>query len=154
MMRALLLAIVLAVAACSPETIDRAETQTPRPADVTPPASNTGMMNPTVPTQSDIESMQAGGATTADQGVHLIEYAIHMPQTLQAGKQSFQIENAGKEMHSFAIEGNGVQTRLPSNLSRGDSAHFEAQLPAGTYTVYCPVADHRQKGMHTQVTVK
>lgn len=151
-MTRVLLAMLL-IAGCTPERVDQAETQPPRQADVTPPASNTAM-NPTVPRQSDIESMRAGGATTPDQGVHLIEYAVHMPQTLQAGKQSFHIENAGKEVHSFAIEGNGVQTRLPSDLSRGGSAHFEAELRPGTYTMYCPVAGHREKGMHTQVTVK
>ena len=88
------------------------------------------------------------------QEVQLIEYAIRMPQTLQAGKQSFQIENAGKEMHSLEIEGNGIHEGIESPLSRGSRAGLEIDLPPGTYTVYCPVEDHRQRGMTLQVTVQ
>ncbi|HEU4520489.1 MAG TPA: hypothetical protein VFT12_00705 [Thermoanaerobaculia bacterium] len=94
------------------------------------------------------------GAAADGQGVHLIEYAIHMPQTINAGSQTFRIENAGKEIHSFEIEGNGVHASLPSPLSAGSRGQLDVNLPPGTYTVYCPVEDHRQRGMSMTVTVK
>ena len=96
----------------------------------------------------------AAAAPSPMQQVQLIEYAIRMPQELTAGKQSFHITNNGKELHSFAVEGNNVQTRLPGEVSRGAESHLDVDLPPGTYTVYCPVANHRQRGMELQVTVR
>jgi uncharacterized cupredoxin-like copper-binding protein len=82
--------------------------------------------------------------------VELLEYQIHPPQTLRAGKQTLTLVNAGKEKHAFAIEGTTVKS---AELSRGDSASLEVDLKPGTYTVYCPVDGHRGKGMTSTITV-
>jgi len=47
-----------------------------------------------------------------------------------------------------------VHARLPTDLPRGDSASLEVNLKPGTYTVYCPVKDHKTRGMRTMVTVR
>ena len=83
--------------------------------------------------------------------VHLIEYQIHMPQTLRAGRVAFNVENGGKEDHANEIEGNGIEEKTEI-LKRGNTAALEVDLKPGTYTVYCPVDDHKDKGM--KVTVK
>jgi uncharacterized cupredoxin-like copper-binding protein len=88
------------------------------------------------------------------QAVQLIEYSLRMPQTVTAGKQAFHVVNNGKELHSFEIEGNGVHARLPSDLSAGSESHLDVDLKPGTYTVYCPIKDHKQRGMTTTLTVQ
>jgi uncharacterized cupredoxin-like copper-binding protein len=86
--------------------------------------------------------------------VHLIEYEIHMSETLNAGPQSFRVANGGKEQHSLAIEGPGVSQQLGSNLTGGSTAELALTLQPGTYTVWCPVKGHRGKGMQRTITVK
>ena len=86
--------------------------------------------------------------------VQLTEYEIRMPDALPAGPTNFHIANAGKRNHNFAIEGNGLQMKLSSDLTRGDWASLIVELKAGTYTVYCPVDGHRRRGMQRVLTVK
>ncbi|MGZ8868192.1 MAG: hypothetical protein ACXW2P_07590 [Thermoanaerobaculia bacterium] len=104
--------------------------------------------------QTGVDAGANAQSATGDQEVQLLEYEIRMPQTLPAGEQAFHVVNAGKELHSLEIEGNGVHSRLPSDLSAGSSAHHAITLKPGTYTVYCPVKDHRQRGMSTTITVQ
>lgn len=87
------------------------------------------------------------------QEVHLIEYEIHMPQALPAGRLAFNVENGGKEDHAFEIEGNGVHQQT-NVLKRGDTTALEVNLAPGTYTVYCPVDGHKDKGMRRTLTVR
>ena len=87
------------------------------------------------------------------QDVQLIEYAIRMPETMPAGTVVFNVANAGKEDHGFEIEGPGVETSTQV-LKRGDTAALEVNLKPGTYTAYCPVKGHKEKGMRRTVVVK
>lgn len=116
-------------------------------------AGLTSTLSPTLAPETDSPTEAASAATTPRQEVHLIEYAIHMPQTLPSGPIAFNIENGGTEQHAFEIEGNGIEQKSEV-LQRGDSTTLEVTLPPGTYTVYCPVANHAEKGMRTSVTVK
>lgn len=110
---------------------------------------NSASMNPVAPSPAN-QIPAAGGVVQ----VQLIEYEIRMPDTLPAGHTTLQITNGGKLNHNFAIEGPGVQTKLSSDLTRGDSQQIGVNLRPGTYTVYCPVDGHRGKGMQRTVTVK
>jgi plastocyanin len=89
----------------------------------------------------------------AAQEVHLIEYQIHLPDSLPAGKVTFNVENGGKEGHGFEIEGNGIEEKTDI-LRSGDSAALQVDLRPGTYTVYCPVKGHKGKGMQRTLVVK
>jgi uncharacterized cupredoxin-like copper-binding protein len=86
--------------------------------------------------------------------VTLTEYAIQMPSSLPSGSATFKVTNEGTEEHSFEFEGQGVEEALTTNLQPGESTTLTAELQAGTYTAYCPVDDHRQMGMQTQVDVQ
>jgi plastocyanin len=143
-----LLALALVLAACQQETAEQVQ-RTPREADAPQQqqAGSATRIDPTLPPEG-------AGVASADQHVQLIEYAIRMPQTLKAGPQSFHVTNDGKEIHNFEVEGNGVHQKLPSDLSRGSSAQMTVDLKPGTYTIYCPVDGHRQKGMELKVTVQ
>lgn len=115
----------------------------------TPPQNEAPTQTVTVPVTA---SQNAPAAPM--QAVQLIEYSIRMPQTVTAGKQAFHVVNNGKELHSFEIEGNGVHARLPSDLSAGSESHLDVDLKPGTYTVYCPVKGHKERGMTTTLTVQ
>lgn len=69
-----------------------------------------------------------------------------MPLEIKAGPLAFNVESGGKEEHAFVIEDNGVPRQTPV-ISRGSTAASELTLTPGTYTVWCPVKDHKAKGM-------
>jgi uncharacterized cupredoxin-like copper-binding protein len=114
--------------------------------------TETSAMNPVLPPERD-DPAGRPTAAAATQEVHLIEYQIHMPQSLPAGRLAFNVENGGKEDHAFEIEGNGVHQQT-TVLKRGDTTALEVNLAPGTYTVYCPVDGHKDKGMKTTLVVK
>ena len=155
-MRFVAVLLALSIVACSRESSDVSQ-NTPSQSSTaggaaqnTPPQPST--MAPIVPLEKD-ERASAPTPASATQEVHLIEYAVHMPATLSAGRTAFNIENGGKETHAFVIEGNGVSARS-NELTRGNTASVEIDLKPGTYTVWCPVKDHAQKGMKTSITVR
>jgi uncharacterized cupredoxin-like copper-binding protein len=150
-------ALALLAAACQRETPDVSQntpSQSSTTTDATPQMteSNASKMNPIIPPETDNPAARPTGASPT-QEVHLIEYAIHMPDTLAAGRTAFNVENGGKENHAFEIEGNGVHSKT-NELTRGNTASLEVDLKPGTYTIYCPVDGHRGKGMEKTVTVK
>ena len=130
-------------------TPSQSTTASSAPQDRPPQPSG---VNPVIPPEKDEPSSRATPAA-ATQEVHLIEYAIHMPATLNAGKVAFNVENGGKEDHAFEIEGNGIEEKTQT-LPRGESESLEVELRPGTYTVYCPVKDHAKRGMKTTITVR
>lgn len=148
--------LVILAAACQRETADVSQNDPSKSstagsaAHQSPPPSN--QLNPVIPTEKD-ERASSPTPAVATQEVHLIEYAIHMPGTLEAGKVAFNIENGGKEDHAFEVEGNGIE-KQSAILKRGGTTSLEVDLKPGTYTVYCPVKDHAQRGMKTTITVR
>lgn len=148
---------LLLIAACGRDETVRMTESTPSQSSTgssapqeRPPEPNA--LNPVLPTEKDDPGSRVNPAR-ATQEVHLIEYAIHMPATMNAGKVAFNVENGGKEDHGLEIEGNGIEEKT-NVLKRGDSASLEIDLRPGTYTVYCPVKDHAKRGMKTTLTVR
>jgi plastocyanin len=85
--------------------------------------------------------------------VTLNEYGIEMPGQVQPGPTLFRVTNAGKEEHNFQVEGNGGQWKLDANIPQGQTQMLRADLKPGTYEIYCPVGDHRAKGMSMPLSV-
>jgi hypothetical protein len=83
-------------------------------------------------------------ANTID--VILTEYTIEMSDSVASGATIFRVINNGSMEHSFEIEGpnQGVQAR---NLHPGEIDSVRVTLNTGRYQVYCPVADHTERGM-------
>ena len=115
---------------------------------------NRARMNPVVPPSQDMPSKRVGGVSPVQTRIDLDEYDVKMPDTLKAGPQSFLVANAGTTNHSLAIEGNGVDVALPQPLPRGDTTTLNVDLKPGTYTFYCPVDNHKNRGMSRTVTVE
>lgn len=71
------------------------------------------------------------------------------------GETRFEIENAGTKDHAFEIEGKigDKEFEIASPvLKPGEKTVIIVGLPAGTYEVYCPVADHKEMGMAGEIT--
>ncbi|HYH10337.1 MAG TPA: cupredoxin domain-containing protein [Thermoanaerobaculia bacterium] len=143
------------LAACQPGPEDQSQ-NSPSQSSTMPPqevgTTQTSPMNAPIPPESDTPNARPTAASPT-QEVHLIEYQIRMPETLPAGPVAFNVENGGKEDHAFEIEGNGLHQQT-NVLKRGDTAALEVNLKPGTYTIYCPVDGHKDKGMRTTVTVR
>jgi plastocyanin len=143
-MRHLIFASILLLAiGCTSETTDVTANDPSLAGDQPIPSST---VDPTLPPGST-----AAAGPSVD--VHMIDHEIHMPQTVSAGRVVFNIENAGKEDHAFEIEGNGIEEESEV-LTAGNKTTMEVNLTPGTYTVYCPVGDHKDKGMRMTLTVR
>lgn len=62
------------------------------------------------------------------------------------GPAVLTVANAGKNVHNLHVEGPGVQAALDGTLEAGESGTINVTFQRGTYTLYCPVLDHRQNG--------
>jgi hypothetical protein len=95
----------------------------------------------------------AGDAPIPIVEVKLTEFSIEMPTTAPLGRVMFSVTNAGTMEHNFEVEGQGLEKKFEMNLKPGETKDFQVDLPAGTYTIYCPVDDHRKRGMHLELVV-
>lgn len=74
--------------------------------------------------------------------------------TVPGNEARFQIRNTGSVVHSFEIEGeiDGKEVEVVSlRLLPGETTGFTVRLPAGEYTVYCPVDNHEDRGMRATI---
>jgi plastocyanin len=85
--------------------------------------------------------------------VSLMEFAIDMPTTLPAGPVTFAVTNDGTITHSFEIENESIEEELETPLEPGQTGMLTVDLAPGTYEVYCPIGNHADNGMRTEVTV-
>jgi uncharacterized cupredoxin-like copper-binding protein len=76
---------------------------------------------------------------------------------VQAGEMvRIRLTNGGDEAHSMEIELPGGEEKLAQNLQPGERGTLEFTAPqqTGTYTIYCPVEDHKEKGRTGQLIVE
>lgn len=76
--------------------------------------------------------------------------------TVTAGQDlSVALLNRGEQEHNIEFELPSGEKVLPTNVPPGQSAILEFTAPqeAGTYTFYCPVEDHHEKGMEGRLIV-
>lgn len=74
--------------------------------------------------------------------------------TVERGEHEFQIVNRGEVEHALEIHTPGGEVET-ERVAPGESATVTANLSeTGTYELYCPVGDHRQRGMEGRVTVE
>ncbi len=73
--------------------------------------------------------------------------------TAEAGTVTVEFSNPSQAPHAVEIEGNGVE-EATETVTGKDAAPLTVGLEAGDYTFYCPVGDHRAKGMEGKLTVR
>lgn len=80
--------------------------------------------------------------------------AVQNPDAIPPGPAVFTITNAGKEVHNLFVDGPGVQKAAGDNMVSGKTTSMNITLAPGTYTLYCPILDHRQKGEELKLIIK
>jgi plastocyanin len=69
-----------------------------------------------------------------------------------AGRTTIRVVNDGELEHALELEGNGVEEETDT-IAPGESAELTVDLAAGTYTIYCPIGNHRAQGMAGKIVV-
>jgi uncharacterized cupredoxin-like copper-binding protein len=95
----------------------------------------------------------AGEAAIPIVEVRLTEFSIEMPTTVPPGPVSFSVTNAGTMEHNFEIKSQGIEKKFDTNLKAGETRTLKADLTDGTYAIYCPLDDHKARGMHLELKV-
>lgn len=94
---------------------------------------------------------ESAGVPTETVPVKLAGHDIDMPASIPAGPTSFQVTNQGDTVHGFEVEGLGLEEEI--EVPPGETRTLEVSLEPGTYRIYCPVADHSERGMELPLKV-
>jgi uncharacterized cupredoxin-like copper-binding protein len=100
------------------------------------------------------DTVEPGGMPVRTVEVAATEFAFD-PAAIEleeAGTYAFTLRNDGSTEHALEIEGGDVEVETDT-IGGGETAELTVDLPAGTYELYCPVGDHRGRGMEGTVTV-
>lgn len=104
-------------------------------------------------TSAPAASAAPGGTGTPVQVIET-EFAIELPQkSFPPGTYTFTVLDKGHATHALEIDGPGVNDKVSSSLSGGQSTSLTVTLQKGTYRLYCPVGNHASLGMDTEITV-
>jgi plastocyanin len=95
---------------------------------------------------SEEEAAPSGPAKTVE--MSLVDYKLD-PSTVQlpaGGTYSFQLSNDGGNDHALEIEGGDFEEESDI-VNPGQTGELTVELEEGEYEMYCPVGDHRERGM-------
>ena len=96
----------------------------------------------TGPIDLTVKALDPGGKYSFDQKTY----------TVKAGTVNVALVNEGKENHNLLVQGiDKSKFKLAANTNQTQSGSLT--LSAGTYTIYCDIAGHRQAGMEAKLTV-
>jgi uncharacterized cupredoxin-like copper-binding protein len=98
-------------------------------------------------------------AVTPDKDAHrvdvkLADHRIELPKKVAPGKTAFVVTNAGTTKHNFEVEGQGLEKKFMLDLAPNETKTLHVELKPGTYKLSCPLADHGEKGMTTELKVQ
>lgn len=87
--------------------------------------------------------------------VKLTDYNMELENSdeIEPGNAVIRITNNGKEEHSFVFEGTDTMQRLEENLKPGETRTITIELEPKSYNIYCPLEDHKNKGMSSVIKV-
>jgi plastocyanin len=112
-------------------------------------------------TSSSPSSPAGGASSSAGAGsaprtvtVSATEFKLSLPTTtFSPGTYTFRMSDDGQATHAIEIQGPGVDGQKSDTAGPGGTASLTVTLQKGTYTMWCPVANHRAVGMQTTLTV-
>ena len=85
--------------------------------------------------------------------VALTEFAIEPSAlALEPGSYTFRVVNDGGALHALEVEGPTGEVET-EELEAGGTADLAVELEDGEYELYCPLGDHRDRGMEGTLTV-
>jgi plastocyanin len=73
---------------------------------------------------------------------------------VKSGEAILELDNFGEDAHDLRVQRIGSKhvARL-GKVPAGKYADLTVHLPPGRYSLWCSIADHRQKGMHATLIV-
>ncbi|MDQ6692936.1 MAG: cupredoxin domain-containing protein, partial [Chloroflexota bacterium] len=87
--------------------------------------------------------------------VTLREWAIDISGPIKAGKVNITVTNTGGMAHNLTIANSSGAIARTSNFRSSDGPQtLIVDLTSGTYTFYCSLPGHAQRGQTTQIVVK
>jgi plastocyanin len=102
---------------------------------------------------ADSNAASAGDTASTD-AVEVVAQDVKFPADTYeatAGTVEVHYRNDGSTTHTLVIDGvDGFKLEVGGN---GDTDEGTVELDAGTYTVYCDVAGHREAGMEATLEV-
>ncbi len=154
--------MLVGLAACG----DTAATAVPAAPATATVAADMGMstMAPTsatsdvAPTSAAATAATTGGGATnaAEVQATLKEWTLDLNQTsVAAGPVRFVVNNTGKFPHNFTIkDASGDLGHTSTFAAAAGPQTLEVTLKPGTYTVYCSLPGHADRGQKNTLTVK
>ena len=92
-------------------------------------------------------------ATTVRLSATEFKFDPEVLKVKRPGTVTFVTKNDGQTVHALEIEGPSGEAET-KEIQPGQSAKVTVKLDqAGTYTMYCPVGNHRQMGMAGKIAV-
>jgi len=94
----------------------------------------------------------AGGGTVVE--IALSDFALEPASlSLDPGMHTFRVVNGGATVHALEVEGPAGEVET-EELQPGESVELAVDLSeAGEYEFYCPVGDHRDRGMEGTIAI-
>jgi uncharacterized cupredoxin-like copper-binding protein len=145
--------IALSLAACGDD--DRGGSVEQSGGTNTTGTNTTGTDTTGTDTTGTSTTPSASGATVAKVDVEETDFAIDPknPRIAKTGVVRFNVKNAGKALHALEVEGPDGEKET-DGIEPGKSATLEVGFSkAGTYEWYCPIGDHKDRGMKGKITV-
>jgi len=94
------------------------------------------------------------GGSSGKVPITLRDFSIQ-PKTLHSTEPetvTYVVTNKGSTEHALEIEGEGIEEETDT-IQAGDVAELTVTLKPGSYELYCPIDNHRQRGMEATLTV-
>ena len=144
------------VAACGDDEEGGSQPQSPAGETTGVPENEAPEQNNDAPVGGDEGADAGGGETTelqiaADPGgaLKFDKESLEAP----AGEVKIVMDNPSSLPHAVEIEGAGAEAK-GETVGKGGKSEATADLKAGEYRYYCPVAGHGEAGMEGTLTVE
>jgi hypothetical protein len=98
----------------------------------------------------------SGSTSPSQLGVRATEFHLVLSRpSVKAGRVAIELENAGEDVHDLRLRRvGGWRTYGIRATKPGGRGELETRLRAGTYRLWCSIADHRTRGMRATLRVR
>ncbi len=93
-----------------------------------------------------------GGGATITMSATEFEFEPARVRLESAGTYTFEVANEGETVHALEVEGEGLEEET-DEIQPGETGRLTVELAEGEYELYCPVGDHKDRGMDGTLTV-